>query len=244
MEASSQRRRAFTLIELLVTVAILMVLASLLLPALARAKEHARRIKCISNLKQITYAAKQFALDHDSRHPWHVKTSEGGTYGTSAGVAWRNFRALSNELQSPQVLVCPSDTDTKKMAGTFPEFASSAFRSNALSFFVGLDGYEQLPLAMIAGDRNIAGGPSDTCGSVADAPGAKAREYKAGNPSIRWRDTIHRLSGDIAFADGSVQRSNLKELGNLCDETYRMLTDGTILSPNGKKPSNHLLLPR
>ena len=243
MQAIPQRRSGFTLVELLVTIAILVVLASLLLPALARAKEHARRAKCISNLKQVAIAAKMFALDHDSRHPWHTPVSEGGTYGANAGRAWRNFSALSNELEAAAVLVCPSDSGTKMMAGTFPEFMAPAFRSNALSYFVGLDGYEQLPIAIVAGDRNIAGGPSDNCASVS-AAGVKAREYKAGNASIRWNNSIHGLSGDIAFADGSVQRANRKELQEITRAAYRYLGNGTVLTATGKKPSNHILPPR
>jgi prepilin-type N-terminal cleavage/methylation domain-containing protein len=139
-ESASRLQRGFTLIELLVTIALMGVLASLLLSALSRAKEHARRIKCINNLKQIAVAAKTFGLDHDGKLPWHVPTSEGGTYGRSAEMAWRNYSALSNELVSPQLLVCPSDTATRKIAWTWPELLSASFRSNAISYFVGLDG--------------------------------------------------------------------------------------------------------
>jgi prepilin-type N-terminal cleavage/methylation domain-containing protein len=239
-----QRGRGFTLIELLVTIALIVVLASLLLPALARAKEQARRVKCISNLKQVAAAAKLFAIDHDGRHPWHTRVGDGGTYGTDAALAWKNFSALSNDMSAPAVLVCPSDRGTKMVAGTFHEFTSPPFQSNALSYFVGLDGYEQLPIAMVAGDRNVAGGKSDTCGSVADSPIVKAREYKPSNPPIRWNNAVHGLSGDIAFADGSVQRANKAELQEMANTAYRYLGSGSILTPNGKKPSNHLLAPK
>ena len=244
MNLDQQQPRGFTLIELLVVLAIVVTLAALLLPALARAKEQARRIKCISNLKQIASATKLFASDHDGKIPWHTPTSDGGTYGTMAAVAWRNFSAVSNDLPAPQVLVCPSDTATKMIAGTWAELMSPSYRSNALSFFVGLDGYEQLPIGILAGDRNIAGGKNDSCGSVANSPGVKSHEYKTGNTSIRWASGAHGASGDVALTDGSVHRTNKRELQELVNVSYRLLTNGTIRSANGKRVSNHLLMPR
>ena len=77
--ARSRNRRAFTLIELLVVIAIIAILAALLLPALARAKEKALRINCISNLKQWSMAEQIYATDHDDAIP-RDGTADSGQY--------------------------------------------------------------------------------------------------------------------------------------------------------------------
>ena len=67
----TKRNKAFTLIELLVVIAIIGILASMLLPTLAKAKKKANRLKCMANLKQVNTALISFAGDHETM-PWHM----------------------------------------------------------------------------------------------------------------------------------------------------------------------------
>ena len=84
MKNIQKNKGGFTLIELLVVIAIIGILASMLLPALAKAKAKSQRIKCVAQLGQISKALKGFAGDNDQRMPWMLGNPEADAVADTA----------------------------------------------------------------------------------------------------------------------------------------------------------------
>ncbi|HOJ21988.1 MAG TPA: DUF1559 domain-containing protein [Armatimonadota bacterium] len=86
MKIGRQSRTGFTLIELLVVIAIIAILAAILFPVFARARENARKANCQSNLKQIGLAFQQYRQDYDETWPWGGSTPVISTSRSRAAV--------------------------------------------------------------------------------------------------------------------------------------------------------------
>jgi prepilin-type N-terminal cleavage/methylation domain-containing protein/prepilin-type processing-associated H-X9-DG protein len=114
-------KKGFTLIELLVVIAIIAILAAILFPVFAKAREKARQSSCLSNLKQIGLAFLQYTQDYDEKFPPYwlgtLQTGSGNpgnVFQTSNGsvvgyyMSWMDF--VAPYIKNTQVFTCPSGT--------------------------------------------------------------------------------------------------------------------------------------
>ena len=119
------RRNGFTLIELLVVIAIIAILAAILFPVFARAREKARQTNCLSNLKQLELGMIMYAQDYDERHtysglPTPAPAAPGGPYASSGcGNHYWWFDLIQPYIKNRQLIICPSDDAVTSCVG-FP----------------------------------------------------------------------------------------------------------------------------
>jgi len=187
-------------LELLSVMAVIIVLAALLLPALENVRAQAKRAQCVSRLREVGVGFQNFAHDHNGQYPMAWPVVAGGTFEFAASgrrqsgnfdYSYRHFQALSAELVTPKLLVCPADT--RQAAVSF-----RVLQNSNVSYFVGLNASYSEPDSLLAGDRNLTN----------DWAGAPSLVRVGANYSLRWTRELHRFKGNCLFSDGRVEEKN------------------------------------
>lgn len=190
-------QKAFTRVEFSVVIAVLVVITLLvLIPSLKTSFIHAKRIGCVSHLKNIGLAFRTAAVDTGA-FVFRLPESKGGTapYASDPVELWRHFVVLSNELSTPKILSCP--VDNRRATYNHWQSVMTNDRNRAISYTVGLDATEEEPNSILSGDRNL---------SLDGLPvGMSVLSMRAGD-RIEFMPDRHGRAGQLLLGDGSVQQ--------------------------------------
>jgi len=204
------KRRAFTLIELLVVIAIISILAAILFPVFARARESARRTSCLSNLKQIGLGMMMYVQDYDERFPAAYFRMD-----ASNVVDWQEL--VMPYTNSEQLFICPSSSrqaPDQRLNGSYGANARllptpPAYPNPPTTYTLAtINGASGLYLFMDAGSYRIDYNQAYNSSNWSYLPGsgdAGGICDNAGPPDRGYDDCMHgrHFAGvNIAFADG------------------------------------------
>ena len=216
------KRNGFTLIELLVVIAIIAILAAILFPVFAAAREKARQASCASNEKQLGLAIIQYVQDYDEMYPSFNCTaaafgSTNCTAATNSGYSWQSD--VWPYVKSTGVFACPSNITTHQWTQTFGSIPDD-YDLNGSAIFQGYTtiggvGYFGATQSKIAGpDQTILMAECDdgawneglrldqaiTTGGVATPP------VCASQPRGFWLYGGHTGGANFLFCDGHVKK--------------------------------------
>ena len=220
--AARHGRWAFTLLELCVVAAILIVLFGALGAAYSKkrqgqlratSRDWSRRSKCVQNLKDIGLTLRVWATDSLNGFPTEYSTNQGGTREFTN--LWQHFRPLSNELSTPNILVCPGSD--QKPAANFESLQDQNF-----SYFLGVKATEATPEAFLAGDGGFAISTNEPWSNP--LPITK-------NSGMTYPETVHKGIGVICMGDGSIQQLSSKRLKDLLASKGQTLETNLLLLP-------------
>ncbi len=198
--ARKTRKRGFTLIELLVVIAIISILASILFPVFARARENARRASCQSNLKQIGLGIQQYTQDFDEKYLPDQDLMDVSFVTT-----------LQPYVKSKQIFICPSGaqqtTTTAPLTTEIKDFTWEAYGEKGN---YGLNDY------IAAADPVVSIGEVVTPAEV--ALGFDSSWYATSDTSREGSisDGARHLDGaNFLYADGHVKWQNRNRIGDV-----------------------------
>jgi hypothetical protein len=179
------------------------------LPALAAAKRKAQRISCVNNIKQDALAFRIWEGDNGDKYAQAVADTSGGALTEAAlpataiagtGVT-KIFQVMSNELSTPKVLYCPSDSLSGHVINTV---GFGTLVTNNVSYFVGVDATENSPQNILLGDCNIG---TSTLNNPATTI---SHGVVVVNLTLAWTaNDLHAKVGNFALTDGSVQQATV-----------------------------------
>jgi hypothetical protein len=167
-------------------------------------------------LKQIGLGFRIWQVDNNDKYPMSISVTNSGTMElVGSGTVWRHFQVMSNELNTPSILICPEDIERQKFKATIwtgTHSSSNVPFTNDLnsSYFIGVDAADTNSNMFLAGDRNLA------VKNVALKPGLHSLNT---NEPVSWTKGIHVNQGNVLMADASVQQFSASGLRNALEHT-------------------------
>jgi prepilin-type N-terminal cleavage/methylation domain-containing protein/prepilin-type processing-associated H-X9-DG protein len=207
----ASRKNGFTLIELLVVIAIIAILAAILFPVFARAREKARQASCQSNEKQLALSLLMYVQDYDETFPQECYNLGGAGVVGQQKFCWS--MTTVPYVKNSQVLICPSDAARalNTVPGSVRSYAYNCFNFSAKAMASITAPADVAMLFELNGQRsakpfNAAGAPGRGCANAASCCGGNLL-IGAYTPGAR-----HNTGMNLAYGDGHVKWQSLQNV--------------------------------